>query len=72
MDVLFLGRERLAAAELFEHVVDAGEREAGMLLLQEDRGAVVRALECLSLLNYAGRLLRSDLCIQKRMPPPAT
>ena len=33
VDWLFLGRERLAAAELFEHVVNAGEREAGMLLL---------------------------------------
>jgi hypothetical protein len=33
VDLLFLGGERLAAAELFEHVVNAGEREAGMLLL---------------------------------------
>jgi hypothetical protein len=33
VDELFLGGERLAAAELFEHVVNAGEREAGMLLL---------------------------------------
>jgi hypothetical protein len=33
VDLLFLGGERLAAAELFEHVVHAGEREAGMLLL---------------------------------------
>ena len=33
VDELFLGGERLAAAELFEHVVNAAEREAGMLLL---------------------------------------
>ena len=33
VDELFLGGERLAAAELFEHVVNAGECEAGMLLL---------------------------------------
>ena len=33
VDLLFLGGEWLAAAELFEHVVNAGEREAGMLLL---------------------------------------
>jgi hypothetical protein len=31
--LLFLGGERSADAELFEHVVNAGEREAGMLLL---------------------------------------
>jgi len=33
VDLLFLGGERLAAAELFEHVVNAGERKAGMLRL---------------------------------------
>ena len=33
VDLLFLGGERLAAAELFEHVVNAGERKAWMLLL---------------------------------------
>jgi hypothetical protein len=33
VDLLFLGGERLAAAELFEHVVNTGECEAGMLLL---------------------------------------
>jgi hypothetical protein len=33
VDLLFFGIQWLAAAELFEHVVNAGEREAGMLLL---------------------------------------
>jgi hypothetical protein len=33
VDLLFLDGEWIAAAELFEHVVNAGEREAGMLLL---------------------------------------
>ena len=33
VDELFLGCQRLAAAELFKHVVNAGGRKAGMLLL---------------------------------------
>jgi hypothetical protein len=33
VDLLLLAGERLAAAELFEHVVNASEGEAGMLLL---------------------------------------
>ena len=33
VDLLFLGGVRIAGAELFQHVVNAVEREAGMLLL---------------------------------------
>ena len=52
VDELFLGGERLAAAERFEHVVNAGEREAGMLLL------LTLAMRIETLAEYADALLK--------------
>ena len=46
VDLLFLCGERLAAAELFEHVVNSGEREAGMLLLLPLAVRVESLAEC--------------------------
>lgn len=36
VDLLVLGGEGFSGAEFFEHVVDAGEREAGMLFFSGD------------------------------------
>ena len=54
VDLLFLGCERLAAAELFEHVVYAGEREAGILLLLPLAVRIKTLAECADALLERG------------------
>ena len=60
VDLLFLGGERLAAAELFEHVVNPGEREAGMLILLPLAVRIEPLAECADALLERGFIQRGE------------
>ena len=63
VDLLLHGGERLAAAELFEHVVNAGKREAGMLLLLTLVVGIESLAECADALLEGGLEERSSTTV---------